>query len=99
MRKIDKLLFGTSGIPLSVEGNTIDGIKGVKKLGLGATEMLFVHSINVSEQLAKEVRKTAEQNDVVLTCHGSYYINLNSQDKAKANASIKRILDSVRRTG
>ncbi|MEK6886370.1 MAG: TIM barrel protein [Nanoarchaeota archaeon] len=99
MRKIDKLLFGPSGIPMSIEGNTVDGINGVKKLGLNASEMLFVHSINVSEQLAKEVKKTAEQNDIVLTCHGSYYINLNSQEKAKADASVKRILDAVRRTG
>ena len=83
MRKIDKLLFGPSGIPMSIEGNTVDGINGVKKLGLNASEMLFVHSINVSEQLAKEVKKTAEQNDIVLTCHGSYYIKLNSQDKFK----------------
>ncbi len=99
MKKIDKLLFGTSGIPLAVNGNTLDGIKGVKKLGLGAIEMLFVHSVNVSEQLAKEVKRIAEQNGIVLTCHSSYYINLNSKDKVKANASVKRILDAARRTG
>jgi len=77
MRKIGSLLFGTAGIPNSVEGNTIDGIKGVRKLGLSAMELEFVHSVNISEQLAPKVNEAAKESDVVLTCHAPYYVNLN----------------------
>jgi deoxyribonuclease-4 len=97
MRQINSLLFGTAGIPICVEGNTLDGIKGIKKLGLSAMELEFVHSVNISEQLAKDVKKTAQEQDVVLTCHAPYYINLNAVEKKKAEASMHRILLSARR--
>ena len=42
------LNFGTAGIPASTVGNTIQGIIDVKKLGLDAMELEFVHSINIS---------------------------------------------------
>ena len=94
-----ELLFGTAGIPLSSNPRTTsDGIKHVRKLGLGAMELEFVHSVNISEEKAPEIKKAAEENNVVLTCHAPYYINLNSLEKAKIKASIERILNSARIT-
>ena len=94
---MNELLFGTAGIPLSSEPRTtIDGIKHVRKLGLGAMELEFVRSINISKEKALEVKKVAEDNDIVLTCHAPYFINLNSLEKEKINASIERILNSAR---
>ncbi|MFH1977742.1 MAG: TIM barrel protein, partial [Candidatus Aenigmatarchaeota archaeon] len=40
---------------------------------------------------------TAQDSNVVLTCHAPYFINLNSLEKVKLEASKKRILDSARR--
>jgi len=95
---MNKLLFGTAGIPVSTKGDTIQGIKDVKKLGLGVMELEFVRSINISKEKAPEVNKTAKESDVVLTCHAPYFINLNALEKAKLEASKKRILDSARRS-
>ena len=92
-----ELLFGTAGIPLSANPRTTsDGIKYVKRLGLGAMELEFVRSINISKDKAPEIKKAAEDNEVVLTCHAPYFINLNSLEKAKIKASIGRILNSAR---
>jgi deoxyribonuclease-4 len=92
-----KLLFGTAGIPLSAKGSgTAGGIEQVKNLGLGAMELEFVRSINISKQSAPGVKKAAEKNNVILTCHAPYFINLNSNEKAKLKASIQRILNSAR---
>lgn len=97
MEKINQLLFGTAGIPLSTEPrDTLNGIRQVKALGLGAMEVEFVHSVNVSAAAAPLVRKEAEKERVILTCHAPYYINLNAAELAKRQASAKRILDSVR---
>ncbi len=94
---MDHLLFGTAGIPLNSKGlGTAEGIAGVKKLGLGAMELEFVHSIHVSREKAPIVKKSAEDNDIILTCHAPYFINLNSNEKAKLKASIDRILNSAR---
>ena len=92
-----ELLFGTAGIPLSSNPRTtLDGIKHVKNIGLGAMELEFVRNINISKEKAPEVRKIAGESNVVLTCHAPYYINLNSLEKAKVKASIERILNSAR---
>ncbi|MCH8004009.1 MAG: TIM barrel protein [Nanoarchaeota archaeon] len=94
---MDKLLFGTAGIPSSSKGSpTAEGIAVVKKLGLGAMELEFVRSVNISKEKAPEVKKSAQENDIVLTCHAPYYINLNSLEKPKLKASIYRILNSAR---
>ncbi len=96
--KFDSLLFGTAGIPLSTApSNTVNGVKHVRALGLDAMELEFVRSVNVSEELAPQVKRTAQEGSVALTCHASYFINLNSSEKKKREASKKRILDAARR--
>jgi len=92
-----ELLFGTAGIPLSSSPRTTsDGIRHVKKLGLGAMELEFVHSINITREKAPEIKKVAEESNIILTCHAPYYININSLEKAKIKASIDRIINSAR---
>ena len=96
MKKIDRLRFGTAGIPTCTKGDTIQGIKDVRGLGLDSFELEFVHSVNIKEDKTNLVKETAKKNDIILTAHGSYYINLNSDDKKKIEASKKRILDACR---
>ena len=92
-----EILFGTAGIPLGANPRTTpDGIKHVKNLGLGCMELEFVHSINISKEKAPDIRKVAEDNNIVLSCHAPYFINLNSLEKAKVEASIGRIVNSAR---
>lgn len=91
------LLFGTAGIPISTENrNTINGIKRVRELDLDAMELEFVQSVNISKDKAPDVKKAAKENDVILTCHAPYYINLNSLDKVKLAASKQRLLNAAR---
>jgi len=99
MIKPSKLNFATAGIPLSTENrNTIEGIKRVKELDLDGMELEFVHSINITKEKTPEINKTAKENNILLSCHGPYYINLNSQDKAIWHASINRIIQSAKIT-
>ncbi len=93
---MNKLLFGTAGIPLSTKKRTtINGIFEVRKLGLDAMELEFVRRVNISESKAPTVKKVAEKNNIVLTCHGQYYINLNSKEQHKIGASIDRVLNAA----
>jgi deoxyribonuclease IV len=93
---MEKLVFGTAGIPFSTKNpSTLTGVQRVAELGLGAMELEFVYSINLDNEKAKQVKKVAEENNVELTCHGSFYINLNSLERAKVHASVNRILKSA----
>lgn len=92
-----RLYFGTAGIPNSTpRKTTVDGIKRIVELGLDSMEIEFVRGIKMSLETAREVRNIAEKHGVVLTVHAPYYINLNSSDSSKVQASIQRIIESAR---
>ena len=94
---MDKLRFGTAGIPISTEKrNTLNGIRRVRELGLDNMELEFVRSVNISEEKAPGVKEIAKKNDVELTSHGQYFINLNSQEEAKITASKQRIFKAAK---
>ncbi len=96
MKKIGSLLFGTAGIPLSTgHPTTVEGISRVKELGLGCMELEFVRNINITKERAPEVRKKASDENVVLTCHAPYFINLNALEPEKRYASMQRIEKSA----
>lgn len=93
---MDRLRFGSAGIPLTMpDRNCIDAPAYVHKIGLDSMELAFVRSVYLSKEAAKEVRKNAEENDIKLTCHAPYFINLCSDEAAKVNASKQRILNSA----
>lgn len=98
MFKVDRLRFGTAGIPLSApKRSTIDGIIHVRNLGLDAMELEFVRGVNLKPELAKKIKYVAKKHDVLLTAHAPYYINLNASEKAKVEASKRRIIQSAER--
>jgi len=92
-----ELHFGTAGIPHSTDPpSTPHGIKRVKELGLGAMEMEFVRGVNMGSNAAESARKASQENDVILTAHGPYYINLASEKEKIQERSIQRILNTAR---
>ena len=95
---MDKLRFGTAGIPTCTKGGTIQGIKDVRKLNLDSLELEFVRSINITKEKAPEVNKIAKEKDIVLTCHAPYFINLNSDNPKTFHASISYIANSAKIT-
>lgn len=95
---MEKLYFGTGGIPLSTEPrNTENGIKKIRELDLGSMELEFVRNVTVSKEKAPEIKKIAEKENVKLTAHASYFINLNAQDLEKREASRGRLVGAVQR--
>jgi len=94
---MDSLLFGTAGIPISTKKrDTPNGIARVKELKLGAMELEFVRGIYLKKDKTEEVKNVARKNNVVLTCHAPYFINLNTEDKKKYHASISYIVNSAK---
>ncbi len=91
------LRFGTAGVPRSSpKSDTISGIRRLDELGLRHMEMEWVHRVHVNRETGEKIKKAAREADVTLTAHGPYYINLNSPEKPKLEASIKRIFDTAR---
>lgn len=92
-----QLLFGTGGIPRSTKGtSSILGIKRIRELGLDCMELEFVQGVRMSEKGAKNVLETAKKEEVALSVHAPYYINLNSYEEEKLKASLERICQAAR---
>lgn len=92
-----KLFFGPAGTPNSTQKkNTIDGIKRVKTLGLNCMEIEFVRGVKMGISTAQAVADTSTSQNIALSAHAPYYINLNSVDEEKIDASIERIYNAAR---
>lgn len=93
----NKLNFGTAGVPISSPTRNVkDGISRVKKLGLDSLEIEFVRQVYIKEKDTKEIKKLAEESNIELSCHGQYYINLNSKEIEKQEASKDRIYNAAK---
>ena len=94
---MNELKFTTAGQPIC---NGTAGYKKafdvLEKLNLDGLELEFVHGVRMSESNQTLVKNIAQEKNMVLTAHGPYYINLNSLEEDKINASIKRVLDTAR---
>ncbi len=89
--------FGTAGVPLSAkDSSTESGVKRAGELGLEAMEVEFVHGVRMKTEKAEQVCRTAQSRNIALTCHAPYYINLNSAEEDKVQASKARILQTAR---
>lgn len=96
---MDRLRFGTSGIPIStIPRNHPNGVKQIHRLGLGCLEMEFSRQVRLNPKDVPEIRRLAKELDVVLSSHAPYYINLNSLEQEKIDASIQRALAAARLT-
>src|SRR5262245_29591184 len=90
-------LFGTVGSPTSTPknpGGTVGGIARTAELGLGALELAWVQSVRVSEEKCAEIKAAAQKNNVALSVHAPYFINLNAND-IEWPRSRKRLMDAA----
>ena len=90
---MEKLNFLTAGIP-TIAKDYSDAFKKLYELNLDGLEIEFVHGVRMSEKTQNTVLEN--KKDLILTSHGPYYINLNSKEEDKKEASVVRILDTAR---
>jgi deoxyribonuclease-4 len=91
------LLFGPAGVPESSPKRDSEvGIARVKEVGLDCMELEFVRGVSMGEKKAAKVKAAALEHGVALSVHAPYYINFNSLEPDKIEASKKRLLDSAR---
>lgn len=94
--KFDRLNFLTAGMPLSTgKGSYKRAFEILKEMDLDGMELEFVHGVRMSDETRKLVYETAKKNNLILTAHGPFYINLNSKEEDKVEASVQRIIETA----
>lgn len=74
----------------NVSHDSISSLETIKKSGLDGQELAFVRSVYMDNDTATSIGRKAKKLGLFLSIHASYFVNLNSDEKAKA--SKKRIL-------
>lgn len=89
--------FGTVGSPKSTPkrpGGTVGGILRCAELELNALELGWVRSVRVSEKTCQAIQSTAQEQDVLISVHAPYFINLNA-DQDEWPKSRVRLMDAA----
>ena len=74
-----------------------DNLEEFRKKGLKACEVAFTYRVYIKKKEdAIRIGKKAKELDIKLSVHAPYWVNLNSAEKAKREATKKRILDSCK---
>ena len=93
---MDKLNFLTAGIPLRTEPKDYkNAFRVLEEMKLDGIELEFVHGVRMSENSQEVVKTISKEKNMVVTAHGPYYINLNSKEQEKIDASVVRIIDTA----
>ena len=92
----DKLNFLTAGMPLSTgKGGYPRAFEILKEMNLDGMEVEFVHGVRMNDQTRQLLKETSQEQGFLLTSHGPFYINLNSQEEEKVYASVQRIIETA----
>jgi len=85
-----KILIGQAG----TDGAEIEHFSKIKQQGLDGAEIEFTYGVWMTKEQAIKIREANKRIGLKLSIHAPYFINLNSEEKAKIGASKSRILKS-----
>lgn len=95
--KFDKLNFTTAGMPLRTgKGSYPQAFDILKEMNLDGMELEFVHGVRMNLEYREFVKKIREENNYAITAHAPFYINLNSKEEDKIDASVTRIIETAK---
>ncbi len=93
----EQFRFGTVGAPISTPkkpGGSVGAVLRSIELGLKALELGWVRSVRVSEETCAAIRQAGSENDVLISVHAPYFINLNADDEEWPK-SRQRLMDAA----
>ncbi len=96
VKLLSNVRFGPAGNPLGYKGETVNVCNYIHGRGLDAYEYQATYGVRISKQSALKLKKNSEVNDVRISMHAPYYINLSSNKEDVIERSIKRLIQSAK---
>ena len=91
-----KIYFGPAGNPIGFKGPTVEVGEYIRSIGLDAYEYQATYGVRIKKQSALELGNNAQKNDIMISMHAPYYINLSSPKDDVLERSIERLVQSAR---
>ncbi len=95
MTSCGRIRFGPAGKPIDLKGDILKAPEYLRELGLDAMEYEAVRGVKISKEKAIKLGQLAAENNVLLSLHAPYFINLASTEDSKFKASIDRVVESL----
>lgn len=99
MRKdfnFDRLNFVTAGMPIRTgKGSYPEAFDIIKDMGLDGMELEFVHGVRMNSDTKLKVKSFVDERNLIISAHAPFYINLNSKEDEKIEASVQRIIETA----
>ncbi len=93
---MNKLHFLTAGLPIASENKGYEeGIRILNEMNLDGLELEFVHGVRIKDESKTFLKDLTSKNKIVLSAHAPFYVNLNSKEEEKIEASIQRIIETA----
>ncbi|MCQ2965032.1 MAG: TIM barrel protein, partial [archaeon] len=93
---MDNVIFGPAGKPIEFKGKAFLSPEFLGPLGLHAFEYQSTYGVRIGEGAALKLRESAEENNVLVSMHCPYYVNLASKESEKIDKTIEHLLKSAR---
>ena len=91
-----QVIFGPAGKPLKYKGEAYKSPEFIHNEGLDSFEYQCSYGVRIKEKSASILKKEADKNNILISMHGPYYINLCSKDKEKIDKSIEHLIKSAK---
>jgi deoxyribonuclease-4 len=91
--------FGTVGTPLSAPKTqgSAGGVRRIRELSLSALELAWVRgTTHITTDACARIRAAAEECDVAISVHATYFFNLNAETEEMWQAGRERLLNAAR---
>ena len=88
---MSKIRFGPAGLgPVKTAEKVLEQYA---EKGFRACEIAFTYSVYIKPNQCEPIRKKAKKLGIELSIHAPYFVNLNSKEREKIEATKKRILN------
>jgi len=95
IKMTENVRFGPAGNPMGFKGKTIEVCDYINELGLNSYEYQATYGVRISKSSAKSLKENSEKNNVLVSMHGPYYINLSSDKDDVIERSVERLVQSA----
>lgn len=96
VKLVSDVKFGPAGNPLGYIGETINVCDYIRRRGLNAYEYQATYGVRISKQSALKLKKSSKENNILISMHAPYYINLSSNKDDVVDRSIQRLIQSAK---
>lgn len=93
---VNDVRFGPAGNPPGYRGQTPEVCSYIRGRGLEAYEYQATYGVRISKQSALKLRDNSKENNILVSMHAPYYINLSSPKEDVVERSIQRLVQSAR---